>query len=200
MNTVSPDDRVHADPLAVGELSLHPITVVDESRQSVANVEAFRGYVAGQGRQQVGTMHLVVREPERGLHGPGKRCPKKSPAVVPASLMPCQRGYTHLRQRFGETDAMQDARGIGADLDTGAYLGQPPRLFVHVHIHARASERQCRGKTANAAPDNCDGKSVTCYCVTCPSSTKRSPVRLSVHLYWPSNASVSGAVSASAER
>lgn len=47
MDTVSPDDRAHADPLAVCEFSLHPITVVDENREAVANVEDFFDIVQG---------------------------------------------------------------------------------------------------------------------------------------------------------
>jgi hypothetical protein len=39
----------------------------------------------------------------------GERGTKKGPAVVPAPLMPCQGFYTHIRQRFGKTQTVQDA-------------------------------------------------------------------------------------------
>jgi hypothetical protein len=99
-------------------------------------MDALSGQCPGQRIQQVGTMHLVVREAERRLKGLGQRRAQQRAPVVPTALVPCQRLHTGARQYLGEPEPMEDSRGVRADLDAGADLAQRRRLLVHVHVEA----------------------------------------------------------------
>ena len=52
---------------------------------------------------------------------------------------------------------MQDARGIGGELDAGAGFLEPLRLFEHDGAEALARERQRRGQPADAGACDKDG-------------------------------------------
>ena len=101
-------------------------------------------------------MHLVMREAERVDDRIAERRAQQRPPVVPAALVPGQRAYTHPRQLVGETESMQDARGVGADLDAGADLADGRGLLVDVDVESRAQQRQRRGQAADAAADDRD--------------------------------------------
>jgi NAD(P)-dependent dehydrogenase (short-subunit alcohol dehydrogenase family) len=60
--------------------------------------------------EDVGSMHLVVRESVLRLHGLGKRCAKEGPAVIPAALMPRQRLHAEARQRRDRGDSGRGRR------------------------------------------------------------------------------------------
>ena len=107
--------------------------------------------------QQVGAMHLVVRRAERGLHGVRERRAQQRAAVLPAALVPRERLHAHARQRVGQAEPVQDARGVGADLDAGADLAERAGLLVDLDVEAGPQQRQRRGGAADAAADHGNG-------------------------------------------
>src|SRR5205823_1293934 len=91
VDPVSADERLDSGAGAVLELHLYIVSVVDEGGEAVSDMQALLGQGASQRVQNVRAMHLVVRRAKSGLHRFGERCTKKGPAVVPSTLMHCQR-------------------------------------------------------------------------------------------------------------
>ena len=58
--------------------------------KAVPEMHAFGGNADASARQQVGPMHLVVREPERRLERLGEWRAQQRAAVIPAPLVPRQ--------------------------------------------------------------------------------------------------------------
>jgi hypothetical protein len=63
---------------------------------------------------------LRGRKTKRCFDSIAQRRPQQGSAVIPSPLMPCFGPNTELRQLISKTQAMQDARGIRADLNPGA--------------------------------------------------------------------------------
>src|SRR5205085_790185 len=120
VDAVGADQHIGADPRSVLELGLDAIAMIDEAGQAVPDVQALGRERTRQAAQHVGTMHLIMRRAERGLHGVRDRRAQQRSAVLPAALMPGERLDPHARQRVRQAEPVQDARGIGADLDAGA--------------------------------------------------------------------------------
>ena len=104
-------------------------------------------------------MYLVVREAERRFKRSPERRAQEGLAIVPATLMPGQWSNARPGELLGETEAMQDARGVRTDLNSGADLAQFRRLLVDVDVEVTAKQRQCRSKTANASSNDADRSS-----------------------------------------
>ena len=62
---------------------------------------------------------------------------------------------------------MQDAGGVGADLDAGADLAEHRRLLVDTDVEPGAQQRQCGGETADAAADHTDRNTIARH-IGCP--------------------------------
>ena len=77
-------------------------------------------------------------------------------AGVPQPDRLAGRQHLHLFQRVFQSERMEDARAIGADLDAGAEFAQFRRLLVDLDVDAAANERQRGRKPADAAADNRD--------------------------------------------
>ena len=77
--------------------------------------------------------------------------------------------HADLRERFGETEPVDDARGVGADLDAGADLAEAFRLLVDLNVMAGLEQVERRRRAANAAADDGDfeflGWSVAGHCL-----------------------------------
>ena len=102
MDSVRADQRVELGPRAVGERRLDAIAVVGECGQPVSEVDPLGGERVLQRGEEVGAMHLVVREAERGLEWFRQRRSQQGPAVVPATLMPRQRPHARALQHAGQ--------------------------------------------------------------------------------------------------
>ena len=63
-------------------------------------------------------MELIVRETEGRFERLGQRAPEQGPTVVPASLVPAGL-HPGPGQFGGEPEPMEEARGVGTDLDAG---------------------------------------------------------------------------------
>jgi predicted ABC-type ATPase len=98
--------------------------MIPQIDEVVSEMYPFRRHRARQRGQQVGAMYLVVREAERSFERLRERRAQEGPTVIPATLVPDQRSYARRRQLLGETESVQDARGVWADLDAGPNLAQ----------------------------------------------------------------------------
>ena len=145
MDAVGAHQNVGGDAVAVLEPRLDAVAVICQADKSVSDVQAFRGQGACQGEQQVGAMALVVGKAEGVLDRLAERRAQQCPAVLPTTLMNGFRPNGGPRQRVGEAEAVQNACGIGADLNAGSRFGQRMRLLVHVRVETRAEQGQCCG-------------------------------------------------------
>ena len=159
VDAVGAHDDVEVGGGPVGEARLDALPALAQIGQPVTEVQALGGQRIRQRPQQVGAVHLVVREAELRLQRLRQRRAQERAAVVPAPLMPGQRTHAGARQRVGETEPVQDARGVRADLDAGADLAQRRRLLVDVHVQARAQQRERRREAADASADDADSSS-----------------------------------------
>src|SRR4029079_2272132 len=75
---------------------------------------------------------------------------------LPAALVPCERLDVSARQLVGEPEPVQDPRGVRADLDPGADLGDRRRLLVYLHVETGRSQRQRRREPADPGTDDGD--------------------------------------------
>ena len=142
MDAIGPDEDVDLSARSPLELDLHPVPAVDEPDEPVAEVQALGRELPPQRGQQVGAVHLVLREAERLDHRVAERRVQERPAVVPAALMPGEWAHAHRSQVGRQAEAIEEARGVRADLDAGADLAQRSRPLVHVHVEPCAMERQ----------------------------------------------------------
>jgi hypothetical protein len=65
-----------------------------------------------------------------------------------------ERSHCHFPQRFREPEPMQDARGVGTDLDARADLMQSGRLFENRNLETRAAKRQRRRESADSCANH----------------------------------------------
>ena len=107
MDAVGADEHVGLGAGAVGEAGLHAIAPIVDVDQAVREVEPRGGESRGEGAQQVGAMHLVVREAERRFERLGKRRSKQGAAIVPATLMPRHRLDPGSGQLVGQAQPVQ---------------------------------------------------------------------------------------------
>ena len=122
-----------------------------ESGQLVAEMQALRRQCRGQHREQVPTMHLIIRKAEGFEHRIAERRPQQSAAVLPATLMKSQRPHAELGQFLAEAEMLDDARGVGADLDAGADLAHRARLLIDMDVKAGAQQIERSRRPTNAA-------------------------------------------------
>jgi hypothetical protein len=156
VDPVGADQEVDLDRRAVLERRSDPVAVLGQAEEPMAGVQALGRERAGERAEQVGAVHLVVREAEGPDDGVAQVGAQQRAPVVPAALVPGERAHAHPRQVLGEAQAMQDPRGVGADLDPGADLADGRRALVDVHVEAGLQQRQRRRDPADAATDDRD--------------------------------------------
>jgi hypothetical protein len=127
-----------------------------EAHEQVADVQALGRQRAGERGQQVGAVHLVVREAEGLDDGIAQVGAQQRAPVVPSALVPGQRADAHPGQVVGQPQAVQDARRVGADLDAGADLADGRSALVDVDVEAGLQERQRGCDPTDTAADDRD--------------------------------------------
>ena len=105
VDAVGADEEVDLDRRAVLEARLDAVAVVGERGEPVADVQALGRERADERAQQVGAVHLVVREAEGLDDGIAQVGAQQRPPVVPAALVPGQRADAHPRQVVGQSQA-----------------------------------------------------------------------------------------------
>ena len=157
MNAIGGDQHIEVATDSVLELHLDAISVIAQSRQAMADVHALVRDRRGERVQQVGAVHLVVREAECGFERRGQGRAQQRPAIVPAALVPGHRSHARQREVLGESEAMQDAGGVRTDLHAGPDFAQRGGLLEDVDVEAVAQERQRRGESADPSADDAHG-------------------------------------------
>ena len=140
MDAVGPYQHVDVDTSTVGEPRLDPIAAIVDVGDPMTEQHALGRHSRSQRRQQVGPMDLVVREPEGRLERLGQRRAQQRAPVVPATLVPGERLHPGPRQFLGQPEAVQDAGGVGTDLDASADLAEHGCLLVDADIEPGAKE------------------------------------------------------------
>src|SRR5580700_6615870 len=103
---------------------------------------------------QVAAMQRVVWSVESRLNRFPEWGTDQKAAVVPATLVEGLRPDAALGELFGDPEAMENARRIGADINAGADLAERPRLLIDVHIKSGAQQRRRRSQAANTAAND----------------------------------------------
>jgi hypothetical protein len=65
-----------------------------------------------------------------------------------------ERTHSDSAKRVAEAEPIQDAVGIGANLDAGADLTELGRLFENRNLEARSAKRQRRCESADSRADH----------------------------------------------
>ena len=157
MDPVGADQHVGGHRVGALEPRLDPVAVVGQADEPVPDMHALRRKRPQKRREQVGAVHLVLREAERLDDRVAERRADERPAVLPAALVPGERPDAHRGQVVREAQAVEDARRVRADLDPGADLADRARLLVHLHVEAGAVERQRGRQAADPGADDRDG-------------------------------------------
>ena len=124
MNAIGADQHIGGDADAVFELRLDPVAVIGEAGQAMAEMQALRGQRGGQHRQHIRAMALVVRIAECRHDLVAERRAQQRAAVLPSPLVPCLRTHAVPGQFISQSQPVQDARGVRADLNAGADFAQ----------------------------------------------------------------------------
>jgi hypothetical protein len=138
------------------------IPMIDQIREPMPNMEALCGEAAQQRIQEIGAVSLIVRGATGSFHCLAEWSAAQRPTVIPTTLTQSQRLHARRCQWFGETKSIQDASGVGTDLDAGAYFPRLRRLLVHIYIQARSQQGQSRGESADPATDYADRNVAGC--------------------------------------
>jgi hypothetical protein len=141
MDTVGTHQCIDRDPPAILELGVDVSAVIGARHEAMSEMDVRRRQRLREDRHEVRAMNLVMRCAEGSLHDLREWRAKKRSSVVPASLMYGQRLHACACERLSEACSMQNARRIGADLDSGADLSEDGRLLVHVSIDPCPQER-----------------------------------------------------------
>jgi len=99
-------------------------------------------------------MEVIVGSTEGFLDlGPERRALQR-PAIVPPPLMDGCGSHANAVHGGFQPQTNQQARGVGADLDTGPDLANARRLLIDVHVEPGFQEMQGGGQAADAAADD----------------------------------------------
>src|SRR5262249_48328828 len=111
---------------------------------------------AGEQVMQIGAMQHEMRraEPLHVLVAEIEPVPGFAGAPVP-QLAPLRPNLNASKGRL-QYKRKQNARAVGADLDTGADFLELARLFVDFDVDAALEQRKRRGQSANAGADDSD--------------------------------------------
>ena len=104
-------------------------------------MQTFRREVVDDNAEKIGSMKVIVRKAKCRLNSFTERSMQQGAAVIPATLMPRQRPYSHRCQLLRQTEPMQNARCIWANLDAGTNFSQLQGLLVYVDIESRLQQR-----------------------------------------------------------
>ena len=144
MDPIGADDDVEACRRAVVKRHVHAIAAIGERNQPMREMHAILRQRVRKHREQIRPMHLVVGEAERLDDRVAQRCSQQGPTVIPTALV--HRGRTHSdpSKLLAQTETMQNARRVRADLNPRANIAQRPCSLVQVHIDSRLQQRQGR--------------------------------------------------------
>src|SRR5215470_5674988 len=156
MDAVGADHKVGLGGTAVLEARDNARLVLDQIDEPVSDMNALLRYGGTQELGEIAAVEVIVGRPEGRFDLGAERRALQGAAVVPAALVHGERPHTHFVHCRLESEANEQARGIGADLDAGADLADPRRLLVDLDVEAGLQEVQGGGEPAEAAADDGD--------------------------------------------
>jgi len=123
------NNEVSVGGKAVVEFHFDFFGVLDETDASVIEMKHAVRQRGGEDFEQVGAVKVVIRCAEVLFAKVGQALTGEEAAIVPPMDFNRERAHCDSAKRVGETEPMQDAVGVGANLDAGADLAQLGRLF-----------------------------------------------------------------------
>lgn len=154
MDTVGADQQVGFGRSAVLEADDHAIALFFDIEQTMAGMGAILRHRFGKQKGQVAAMEMIVGCTEALLDFRAQRRALQRATVVPALLVDGERSHAPALHRVPEAQPMQQARGVGADLQAGADLAEARRLLVDLNVESGLEQRQRRGQPADATADD----------------------------------------------
>ena len=156
MNSVGPDYRVGLDNRSVLEACLDAIMTLRNTNASMAEMNKLRRHRGGEHRQQIRAMKMIVGRAEKPHAFVAERRLHQDAAVVPADEFERKRPHPDPLERFAQSEAVQDARCVGAYLNAGADFVQLRGLLEDLDVEPGAGKRERRRQASDSAPDNYD--------------------------------------------
>ena len=112
------------------------VAVIHLAHEAVREMHAVPRNRARECAMQIGSMEGVVGRAESGLDQFPKRRTEQDATVIPASLLECRRFDADPLQHCLQSEAMQDARSVGANIDAGTDLSEGRCLLVNPHVES----------------------------------------------------------------
>jgi hypothetical protein len=156
MNSVGPDYRVGLGNRSVVEACLDAIMTLGNADASMAEMDAFRRHCGGKHRQQIRAMKVIVRGAEEAHALVAERRPHQDAAVVPAQELERKWPHPDALERRAQSEAVQDARRVGAYLNAGPDFVQLWSLLEYLDVDPGAGKRDRRSQASDSTPDNYD--------------------------------------------
>src|ERR1051326_4589602 len=159
MNAVRSDHIGGAHDLAIFEADLGMavgLNNVDAAACEMDGVGVQPAHAVDQHRVQVAAMKEHVGKAVALLRGRTEVVPIPRPAGAPMADFLAQRQGLNGAERLFESERVQDARAVRADLDAGAEFAEPHGLLIDLHIEAAAEQRERGRQTPDAAADHGD--------------------------------------------
>ena len=122
----------------------------------MAEMDAFRRHCGGEHRQQIRAMKMIVGRAEKPNAFVAERRLHQDAAVVPTQELERHRPHPDPLERFAQSEAIQDARCVGAYLNAGADFVQLRGLLEDLDVDPGANQRERRRQASDSAPDNYD--------------------------------------------
>jgi hypothetical protein len=110
------------------------IVVLDETNASMIEMKHIIWQRGDEDLEQVGAMKMVVRRAEVLFAKVGQGLTGEEAAIVPSMDLNRERTHSDSAKRVGEAEPMQDAVGVGANLNAGADLAELGRLFENRNL------------------------------------------------------------------
>src|SRR5882672_3542962 len=156
MDAVGADQEVRFHCRTVLESRDHPLTLLLQPYELVADMQTLLRQRVGQKIYKIRAVEVVVRRAEGRLDLGSEWSALQGASIVPAPLMHRAWPRADGVHRSPEAQPQQEPRGVGADLDACADFGDVRRLLIDVDVEPHLQELQRRREPADPAADHCD--------------------------------------------
>jgi hypothetical protein len=124
MDAIGADQHVARSRTPVRQRDGHPIGILLKSVDVRVQAVAVLADAAEQHVKQVRAMGVIIRRTEMHLCARSERRVVKALAGIPCPVVAALREDRDARQRAAESEHLENARGVGTELDPGADLGE----------------------------------------------------------------------------
>ena len=117
--------------------------------------DLLRRHPRGEHTLEVGAVHVVVGKAVLGDDVVTERTGRQQRPVLPAAHVAAVRAYGNHPERVAQSEPVQDAAPVRADLDPRPHLMQPAAALVDHHLREpRSRQAQSSSQTTNAGPNH----------------------------------------------